>query len=70
VTRQHCDTSEGGLTFTTYDEFASALDRLFDQPDEARRMGESGKQYVLDHYRWPGIVEAYQEVIARVKASL
>ena len=70
ATRQHCDTSEGGLTFTTYDEFASALDRLFDHPDEARRMGQRGRQYVMDHYQWPAVVAAYQEVIAEVHASL
>jgi glycosyltransferase involved in cell wall biosynthesis len=56
--------------FTDYDEFASAITRLLDHPDDARRMGQRGRQYVIDNYQWPAIVAKYQEVIAEVSAAL
>jgi glycosyltransferase involved in cell wall biosynthesis len=70
VTHQHATRSGGGLAFTDYDEFASAMTRLLDHPDDAQRMGGLGRQYVVANYQWPAIVAKYQEVIAEVSDAL
>jgi hypothetical protein len=31
-------------------------------------MGQQGRQYVLDHYRWRAVVAQYQDVIAEARA--
>ena len=55
VTRDHAAHSGGGLPFASYEEFASALDVLFEDPARRRRMGERGAEYVLDVYGWPAV---------------
>lgn len=57
VTSGHVQRSNGGIAFASYQEFASAIDRLQSHPDEAQQMGANGAQYVNDHYRWPLIFE-------------
>jgi len=69
VTVEHCRKSNGGLYFTDYDEFAATLDYLLDHPETAARMGQSGRRYVLDNYRWPRIIPRYQELFAQVAAQ-
>jgi len=69
VTHQHVTRSGGGLAFTDYDEFAAALTHLFDAPEDARRMGQRGRQYVLDNYQWSAVVAQYQDVIAEASAT-
>ncbi len=69
VTRDHCEVSGGGLTFSSYEEFASSLNALLDDPTAARDMGQRGRQYVLDNYQWPTIVSHYQDVIREVTAT-
>ena len=70
VTRQHCVSSGGGLVFNDYDEFALAITRVLEHPDDAQRMGQRGRQYVMDNYQWPAVVAKYQNLIAEVRATL
>ena len=50
-----CADSGGGLTFASYEEYRDAVDRLLDDPAEARAMGARGREYVLDVYGWPAV---------------
>jgi glycosyltransferase involved in cell wall biosynthesis len=70
VTSEHCEISGGGLAFTTYEKFAESVDRVLDDPADARSMGQRGRQYVLDRYQWPTVVERYQEVIAEIAGTV
>ncbi len=70
VTREHCTRSDGGLTFANYQEFAAALDWVWNDPAAAREMGRRGRQYVLDHYQWPTVVGRYLDVFAEVLDKL
>ena len=47
---------------------ADALDRLIDDPDHARELGEQGRQHVDDHFSWPVIVQQWREVYDRLAA--
>jgi glycosyltransferase involved in cell wall biosynthesis len=52
VTRYHCLTGNCGLYFYAYEDFARALNYLEIQPDIRQRLGENGRNYVLENYTW------------------
>ena len=70
VTREHCRRANGGLYYTNFAEFAATVDYLLQHPAIARKMGQNGRQYVLDNYRWPQIVEQYAGIIGQMEASM
>lgn len=60
VTKEHCVRSGGGLWFDGYASFEVVLDKLLGDDELRDRMGEAGKQYVDDHYRWPTLIKRYK----------
>lgn len=58
VTRDAVEASGGGLSFTTFGEFASALDILLNDPDLRHRFGRNGRDYVLSTCRWEDVARA------------
>jgi glycosyltransferase involved in cell wall biosynthesis len=42
---------------------------LINHPDWARRLGESGRQKVLEHFNWPNIAARFREVYIRTIAK-
>jgi glycosyltransferase involved in cell wall biosynthesis len=66
VLRDHCLRSNGGLYYASADEFALALDLLATRPDLAGRLGEQGRRYVAESYRWPQVIERYRALIDAV----
>ena len=66
VTREHCQRNNGGLYFSNYDEFAATVDYLMANPAIAQQMGKNGRQYVLDNYQWPMIIDKYRQIIEQI----
>lgn len=64
VTREHCTRSNGGLYFTCYEEFEACLDLLLSQPGLRAALGQNGRRYVHQHYRWEIIVDRYRHLFA------
>lgn len=60
VTREHVVNAGGGLYFGNYGEFEKCVDYLLESGDIARKMGECGRQYVLDNFTWEKIVNRYR----------
>ena len=60
-----------GLTVNPLDpeEIAHAIEYLINHPDEARRMGENGRQAVLEKYNWETegkkLLALYEKLLAR-----
>lgn len=69
VTREHAVSADGGLYYTNYPEFAATVDYLLQHPAVARKMGQNGRRYVLENYRWPHIIDQYTEIVGRMKSS-
>ena len=63
VTKEHCQRNNGGLYFSNYEEFAATVDYMMENPVIAEQMGQNGRQYVLDNYQWPTIIEKYRQMI-------
>ena len=63
VVSWHCDRSGAGLTYDDDTELEQCLRFIAEAPDAAAALAAPGRQYVLDHYTWPAILD-------RMEASL
>ncbi len=69
----HCDVldgqvrrSGGGLPYRGYAEFEAALERLMEETELARTLGEAGRAHAERNYAWPVVMERYERFLARV----
>ena len=65
-TREHCETSKGGIWFDGYLSFETGLAKLLADGGLRERMALAGQRYVEDHFAWPALVERYGTFIERV----
>jgi glycosyltransferase involved in cell wall biosynthesis len=63
VLLDHSRRSNGGLFYEDADECAAVLDLL--QRDAAlhQALGQAGRRYVGENYRWPAVMERYRKLI-------
>jgi glycosyltransferase involved in cell wall biosynthesis len=52
VARGHCQRSNGGLYYYSYEEFAAALTLLLSHPELCAQLGRQGQTYVQQNYAW------------------
>jgi glycosyltransferase involved in cell wall biosynthesis len=64
VTCGHVLASQGGLPFSDYFEFEACLDYLLENPEEAKRMAENGRRYVLANYTWDVVLDRFEAWIS------
>lgn len=64
VLKDNCLKADGGLYYTSYDEFATCLDILRAEPDLRQALGASGQQYARENYSWDAIVDKYLKIFA------
>ncbi|MBI1884581.1 MAG: glycosyltransferase family 4 protein [Chlamydiae bacterium] len=69
VTSYHAKHSNGGLVFKNYFEFEEALQFFLKDSGLREKMGRSGRQYVINHFKWKDVLErfstAFEKRIAR-----
>lgn len=66
VLKHQCRQSNGGLYYTSYDEFQSALSTLLRSPQLRQQMGHQGHQFASQHYNWETIISKYQSLLAKM----
>jgi glycosyltransferase involved in cell wall biosynthesis len=61
--------ADGGICFTPEDDeaLAAAAERLAADPEEARRLGENGRRYVLEHFDRRTLANDYLTILERVR---
>lgn len=62
----HCLTSNGGLYYSNYEEFALCVDMLLADEHLRRTLGAHGKSYVEQHYSWNTVEKTYLDFFAKV----
>lgn len=65
----HCRRSGGGLGYTDYSSFATALYRLLTDPAWRERIGRLGSRYVAENYRWEKIISQYVDLFESLGVS-
>jgi glycosyltransferase involved in cell wall biosynthesis len=63
VLKDHCVRSQGGLYYSCADEFSEALDLLVGQAALRQALGENGRRYVRESYRWDAVLARYRGLI-------
>jgi glycosyltransferase involved in cell wall biosynthesis len=66
VLRGQVQRANGGLYYTSYEEFAETLQWLLTHPAEADAMGRSGRAYFEANYAWDVVMAKYDRLLARV----
>jgi glycosyltransferase involved in cell wall biosynthesis len=63
VLQDHCRRANGGLYYASADEFGEAFGLLAGDRDLRAAMGENGRRYVRENYRWDAVLLRYRELI-------
>lgn len=69
VLAEHCLSSNGGLYYTNYEEFALGLDLLLANPALRETLGRQGKQYVAERYSWDVVEKTYVDFLMRIAGA-
>jgi glycosyltransferase involved in cell wall biosynthesis len=64
VLKENCVKADGGLYYTSYDEFAACLDTLLAEPELRRDLAANGSRYVSDNYSWDAVIAKYLEIFS------
>ena len=64
---EHCRRANAGLYYANRDEFVEAL-RLITTNNRLReRLGENGRNYVRQHFRWEAVLGRFDRLVARAR---
>ena len=63
VTKQQCNRSNGGLYYSSYDEFNAILTRFIHSPLLQTALGQQGQQFVTTTYNWETVISQYQTIL-------
>lgn len=63
----HCRRANGGLFYSNREEFVEGL-RLLTRDAELRsQLGDQGRRYVEQHYRWDAVLGRFERLMGRVR---
>ena len=68
VTKDFVRQAGAGLYFDNYAEFEGAVRYLTGNPEKAAAMGQSGRKYVMEHFRWDLIIRKYMKLFEELGA--
>ena len=57
--------SGGAIPYRGFADFEAGLDLLIERPALGRALGEAGRDYVEARYRWPVVLDEYEDLLAR-----
>jgi len=64
---EHCRRANGGLYYANREEFVEALRMLMTRSKLREQLGESGRQYVRQHYRWDAVLGRFERLVMSVR---
>jgi glycosyltransferase involved in cell wall biosynthesis len=64
---EHCRASNGGFYYSTRDEFVEALRLLTTDTRLRDALGENGRNYVRQNFRWEYVLGRFERLVARVR---
>ena len=64
---EHCRRANGGLYYANREEFADALRLVMSNARLRQTLGENGRKYVQQHYRWDSVMGRFDRLVGRVR---
>lgn len=64
---EHCRRSNGGLYYASRDEFVEALRLLMTDQHLRGQLGENGRAYIRQHFRWEAVLGRFDRLIGKVR---
>jgi glycosyltransferase involved in cell wall biosynthesis len=65
---EHCVAANGGLYYANRDEFVAAMRMLMSSPRLRERLGENGRTYVRNNYRWDAVLGRFERLVGHIKS--
>ena len=65
---EHCRRGNAGLYYANREEFVEALRVLATNGRLRRRLGENGRTYIRQNYRWDAVLARFDRLVSRVRA--
>lgn len=66
VTKYHAEQSNGGLYFGSEAEFAAVLNKIINNPQLAKSLGENGDKYVATQYNWDSVLARFDKTVDNI----
>ena len=64
---EHARRSNAGLYYASRDEFVETLRLLTANTRLREKMGQNGRQYIRQHYRWDAVLGRFERLVSKVK---
>lgn len=64
---EHCRRAGAGLYYSNREEFVEALRMLMTRSKLREQLGESGRQYVRQYYRWDAVLGRFERLVTLVR---
>lgn len=64
---EHCRKANAGLFYSNRDEFVEALQLLGSDQKLRESLGENGRSYVRQHFRWEHVLGRFDRLMSRVR---
>jgi glycosyltransferase involved in cell wall biosynthesis len=64
---EHCRRANGGLFYSNRDEFIEAMRLLAVNARLRAALGENGRRYVQQNYRWDTVLGRFDRLVGRVR---
>lgn len=65
----HCRRANAGLYYASREEFTEALRLLMHDPRLRERLGENGRRYIRQDYRWEAVLGRFERLVAKARSS-
>jgi glycosyltransferase involved in cell wall biosynthesis len=65
---EHCRRGNGGLYYSNRAEFVEALRSIMTNKRLRDRLGENGRNYVKQQFRWDGVLGRFDRLVAKVRS--
>ena len=66
---EHLHRANAGLYYATRDEFVEALRLLMTNARLREKLGENGRQYIRQNYRWDAVMGRFERLVMRVRKN-
>jgi glycosyltransferase involved in cell wall biosynthesis len=66
---EHCSKANAGLYYENRDEFVECLQLLASESSLRQKLGNNGRRYIEEHYRWDGVVMRLERLLGRIRGK-